>query len=150
MNKLRNYPKDLNGSDWTQIGREIRPETLMDCCWNCTGTKSELVEVRSAAQVLWSLLSGSGVQLRTQRFEQSSKPTPNGREMRSRLLSVVAGWPSLLAESTRSEWTQLAQHGWDWVTSSVEVNLVQSDSGGLVQFEPSLVWTRRLVDRISC
>jgi len=29
MNKLRNYPKDLNGSDWTQIGRKMGPETIL-------------------------------------------------------------------------------------------------------------------------
>ena len=39
VTKLRNYHKYLNGLAWTQIGREMGSETLMDCYWNCTSTK---------------------------------------------------------------------------------------------------------------
>jgi len=52
-------------------------ETLIFCCKGSTGTKHGLIEVGFAAQVVWILFSGSGAQLRTQRFEQNSKQTPN-------------------------------------------------------------------------
>jgi len=45
-------PKNLNGSNCTRIGLEMRLETLIFCCMNRFGTKHGLVEVKSVAQML--------------------------------------------------------------------------------------------------
>jgi len=66
--KDQKLSKNLNGSSWVQISLETRSETLIFCCENNSGTKHELVEVRSAFQLLWNLSSGSGTQSRIQRF----------------------------------------------------------------------------------
>jgi len=50
--KLRTDPRILKGSSWDQIGLETGFETLIFFCGNSTGTKHELVKVRSVVQLL--------------------------------------------------------------------------------------------------
>jgi len=44
MHKLRIYPKS-DDSNWTPIGLETEPETILNYCRNCTGTKQRLLEI---------------------------------------------------------------------------------------------------------
>jgi len=50
--KDQKLPKNLNGSNWIQIGLEIWSETPIFYCRDCIGTKHGLVEVISAIQLL--------------------------------------------------------------------------------------------------
>ena len=52
VHKDQMLPKNLSGSNWTQIGIKMRIEMLIFCCKDCIGTKYGLVEVGSATQVL--------------------------------------------------------------------------------------------------
>jgi len=49
VHKDQSLPKNLSGSNWTQIRIKMWPEMLSFYCRNSTGTKYGLVEVRSAA-----------------------------------------------------------------------------------------------------
>jgi len=80
VHKNQRLPKNLSGSHWTQIGLKIWLEILIFFCMDSTDTKHGLVEVESAAQVLWNLFSTSGAQSRTQCFKQRSERNPNGPE----------------------------------------------------------------------
>ena len=79
MHKDQRLPKNLSGSNGTQMRLKMWPETLIFYCRGSTCTKNELSEVGFAARVLWILFNGSGTQSRTQRFEQNSKRSKRAR-----------------------------------------------------------------------
>jgi len=52
MHEDLKLPKNLNGSNWTQIRLEMRAETLLFCCTNNTDIKYGLAGVGSTVQLL--------------------------------------------------------------------------------------------------
>jgi len=107
--KGQKLPKNLNGSNWTQIGLESGPEMLIFCCRNSTGTKQKLVEVKSNVQLPWTFFNISGTQSRIQRFKRKANRTPDEQEMTSGLLCAAAGLMNSVA------WTVISGGGLKWI-----------------------------------